>query len=76
MLSSAESVNIGRKFAGSMIRESIGVNKKLSESINAGLIKQMQEERSDVDMQSTNQSGFLKQPSDVKSITKEDNSMQ
>ena len=39
LLSSVESVNIGRQFAGSMIRESIALDKKLNESINAGLIK-------------------------------------
>ena len=68
LLSSAESVNIGRQFAGSMIRESITLNKKLNESINAGLMKQMQETRSDVDMLSTDQSGIYKQASEVKSI--------
>ena len=76
MLSSVESGNLGRQFAGSSIRESITVNKKLSASINAGLMKQMQEEKSDIDFLSSNQSGVFNKRSSVKSITKEDNSMQ
>ena len=76
LLSSVESGNLGRQFAGSSIRESITVNKKLSASINAGLMKQMQEEKSDIDFLSSNQSGVFNKRSSVKSITKEDNSMQ
>lgn len=46
-MSFVDSVNIGRQFAGQSIAESIAVNRRLTESINAGLLKQMQDERSD-----------------------------
>ena len=39
--SSLDSVNIGRQFAGESIAESITVNRRLTESVNAGLMQQM-----------------------------------